>query len=209
MPREIVDITFSTSAGYLKAVDYLLDRIQDEELSRNPNKYAFILVAASAVESIMNNAIILWTHHRFDPSDYKRMASAFLSMNLRGKLDSFVFFVSDSQYVSDNESKIYKQLSELIKVRNEVAHAKYFPHECKLEIEESDEGHPSIELPSKLRAALNDTPLSVAYEQCCNYRAALHHLHEILTEFDGNEGLEQSKFCRRAAQPIMPPDLSR
>ncbi|MBK9349335.1 MAG: hypothetical protein IPN05_03705, partial [Sulfuritalea sp.] len=208
-PREIVDITFSTSAGYLKSVDYLLDHIQDEDSSRNPNKYAFVLVAASALESILNNAVIYWAHHRFGRGDYKRMASAFLSMSLRGKLDSFVFLASDSEFISNNESATYQQLSELIRVRNEVAHAKDFPRECELEIEETEEGHLSFELPTKLRDALNDTPLSVAYEQCCGYRAALHHLHEILTEFEGNEGLAQSEFCKRAAQPINPPDAAR
>ena len=139
MPREIVDITFSTSAGYLKSVDYLLDHIQDEDSSRNPNKYAFVLVAASALESILNNAVIYWAHHRFGRGDYKRMASAFLSMSLRGKLDSFVFLASDSEFISNNESATYQQLSELIRVRNEVAHAKDFPRECELEIEETEE----------------------------------------------------------------------
>jgi len=129
-------------------------------------------------------------------------------MNLRGKLDSIVFLVSNGQYISDNESKTYQQLSELIKVRNEVAHAKDFFHECELEIEENDEGHLSFEVPSNLRTVLNDTPLSVAYDQCCSYRAALHHLHQILTEFNENGCFETSEFCRKAVQPIIPPDAA-
>lgn len=203
---EFFNITFSSSAGYLKAVDYLLDHIQDKEPSRNPNKYAFILVAASALESIINNSIIFWAHHHFNQSDYKRMASAFLSMSLRGKLDSYIHLISDGQYTTNNESETYRQLSELIKVRNKVAHAKDFYYECELEIEEHEDGHMSFEVPSKLREILSDTPLSLAHEQCCNYQTALHHLHDMVMEYNDPDGFEASDFCKKVAQQGAPGD---
>jgi hypothetical protein len=202
--KETVNITFSSSGGYLKAVDYLLDHIQDEEVFRNPNKYAFILVAASALESIINNAIIFWAHHHFNPKDYKRMASAFISMSLRGKLDSYIHLVSDGQYVTNNESEAYQVLSELIKVRNEVAHAKDFFHECELETEEHEDGHLSFEVPNRLKDILSDTPLSLAQDQCVKCQAALHHLREMVTEYNDPVGFDTSDFCKKVAQQGVP-----
>lgn len=64
--KTIMHLTFNSSTGYLGAVDYLLEHILDKEHNRNSNKYAFILVAASALESIINNAIIFWAHNYFE-----------------------------------------------------------------------------------------------------------------------------------------------
>lgn len=204
MANTIMHLTFDSSAGYLGAVDYLLEHIRHKEHDRNSNKYAFILVAASALESIINNAIIFWAHNYFEEKDYKRMASAFLSMSLRGKLDSYVHIVSDGQYTTNNESPIYRQLSELIKVRNEVAHAKDFYHKYELEMEEHGDGHLTFEIPGEFKKILEGSPLSIAYDQCLQYQVALHHLHDLVEQYNEPESFESSILCKKVTQQDAP-----
>jgi len=212
MPKEQVNITLSSSAGYLKSVDYMLDHINDKNNTHNPNKYAFILVAASALESILNNGIIWWAHNRFPMDDYKRMASAFHSMSLRAKLDAFIYVISNSEYITNNESNIYQQLSELIKVRNEVAHKKDFFRVIELDIDEDKEGTLGFEVPDELKSFLSDTPLSLAVEQCKNYRHALNHLHDLITGHENDIHFKDSELCKKitqqSAQPVAAKDAA-
>lgn len=204
MARQRISFTFSSVSGYLSAVDYLLDHINDREHIQNPNKYAFILVASAALEAILNEAIIWWASKHFPVGDHKRMATSFLSMNLRGKLDAAIHLLSDGQYISNNQSTIYKRLSELIKVRNEVAHSKNFFHESELEFEEHGDGHFTFEIPDTMARILGDTPLSQATEQCTGYRDALHKLHDLIAGGHGSLDFDTSQFCKKAAQQNAP-----
>lgn len=198
--KHLMNIAFSSPTGYLTAVDYLLDHIKDTEQIRNPNKYAFILLAASALEAILNDAIIWWAHDRFQRSDYKRMSTAFLSMSLRGKLDAVIHLLSDGQYISNNESPMYQQLSELVKVRNEVAHSKNFFHEAELDIEEHEDGHLWFKMPDTMMGIFSDTPLTQAFEQCSGYRNSLHELHGLIAGGSGSLNFASLQFCKKVTQ---------
>lgn len=191
---------FESSAGYLQAVDYLLSHIQDEDIFHNPNKYAFILVAASALESILSDTIIVWAHGRFDSIDEKRMATAFLTMSLRGKLDAFIHLVTDGEYTTNNQNVIYRDLSDLIKVRNEVAHAKEFFFECDIEWVVDEAGQAAFALPDKVMEAQRDAPVALAFEQCRRYQTALHQLRELVSHEVGLDRIKASAFCKLVTQ---------
>ena len=69
-------------------------------------------------------------------------------MNLGKKLDALGFLLSSGKFITDNESKIYQTLVNLIKLRNEVAHSKDFYKETDIEYGELDEdGGRSFRLP--------------------------------------------------------------
>jgi len=107
----------TSGKNLLESSSCLLNHIDDVEIIRNPNKLSFILTLAATFEATINDAIVVWAHQLFPNSDYKRHATAFLSMNLMKKLDALGFLLSSGDFITDNESKIYQSLSKLVKLQ--------------------------------------------------------------------------------------------
>ena len=82
----------------------------------------FVVTCAAALECSLNDAII----GGFSEVDPRRtsLVSAYLSMSLRGKLDAIVPLLTDNSYRVNGDHKIYKDLAELIRLRNRLVHNK-------------------------------------------------------------------------------------
>ena len=160
-----------------------MSHTEDNDVLFNSNKYSFILVAAASLESLLNEGIISWAFQLFPKGDHKRHATAFLSMNLGKKLDALGFLLSSGKFITDNESKIYQTLVNLIKLRNEVAHSKDFYKETDIEYGELDEdGGRSFRLPYDISKLMNNHPLSIEQEKCQFIVSSLKHLEAVLRE---------------------------
>lgn len=174
---------FTSSKGLIESAEYLLAHTEDNDVLFNSNKYSFILVAAASLESLLNEGIISWAFQLFPKGDHKRHATAFLSMNLGKKLDALGFLLSSGKFITDNESKIYQTLVNLIKLRNEVAHSKDFYKETDIDYADPDEdGGRSFRLPYDISKLMNNHPLSIEQEQCQFIVSSLKHLEAVLHE---------------------------
>jgi len=174
---------FSSDKGLLESTEYLLNHTEDDGLLYNSNKYSFILVSAASLESLLNEGIICWAHKLFSSGDYKRHATAFLSMNLGKKLDALGFLLSSGKFITDNTSQTYQALAGLIKLRNAVAHSKDFYKEVDIELGPlEDDGGRSFRLPYDISNYLESHPLSLNQENCKLIFNSLKHLEGILNE---------------------------
>jgi hypothetical protein len=173
--------TFNSAKGLIESSEYLLDHVEDGEIFKNHNKYSFILVSAASLESLLNDGIISWAWQTFPKDDYKRQATAFLSMNLGKKIDALGFLLSSGKYITDNTHDIYQTLTNLIKLRNEVAHSKDFFVETEVEYGPVEEdGSRSFSFPPDIAKKMERTPLNIDNEQCKSIVNAIKHLEGIL-----------------------------
>ncbi|HCM0830445.1 hypothetical protein HJ170_22680 [Vibrio parahaemolyticus] len=170
----------SSSKGLLDSAEYLYDHIEDDDYSRNPNKYAFILSCAAALESMLNDGIVSWAFHTFPRDHYKRHATAFLSMNLGKKLDALGYLFSTGTCITDNTSQQYQTLISLIKLRNEVAHSKdFFIDNGTVEVGYDDEVR-SYQFSNDVISKFNKSPLSIEREKCADILGSLKDLWAVL-----------------------------
>lgn len=144
-------LSFETSGYILKAAENLVGLFSEEELLINPNRLAFVLTISAFVEARLNEAIIHWGEIGSEIIEGNRHAKAFLSMNLRAKMDSIFFLVSGGEYVTNTYCKEYQELSRLIKIRNEVAHSTPFHSEIDIEYKDYEDfaGAKSFKLSSE------------------------------------------------------------
>lgn len=138
--KQLFKIQYASS--YLGSVEMLLNHLKEEKLSLNPYKIPMIVTSAAALETILNEAIIVECRHRFPKNDIKRLTNAQLGMSLGGKLDNLGWLLTDNAFVMNNESEIYQCLKSLIKYRNEVMHRKehYKEVEWEVEYEQTEKG---------------------------------------------------------------------
>ena len=126
----------------LRAANDLLGKLKD---GNDPNKYPYILCSAVALECMLNLVIVEWCVQEYSESDYKKQADAFLSMNLRSKLNTIGMFSSKSKYIINNQSPHYQVLSKLISLRNEVAHTKEFYADLEVALNKSSPSDIDVE----------------------------------------------------------------
>ena len=123
------------ASSYLSAVEKLLEHLKKDESLLNPYKIPMIVTSAAALETILNEAIIIECASRFPNKDIKRITNAHLGMALGGKLDNLGWLLTDNKHVINNESEIYQCLKSIIKYRNEVMHRKEYYKEVEWEVE--------------------------------------------------------------------------
>lgn len=179
---ETLSFAFSSADGLMRSANYLLDHMDDDGPKRNPNKYSFILVAAAAMESMLNDGIVSWAHGAFPKVDYKRHASAFLGMSLRGKLDVIGHLISGGSHLTDNSSETYQYLSDLVSLRNQVAHSKDFFTEAEVEIVTDSDGNKAFEFPEEIAKKFEKSPLIFERDQYVSIYTSLYMLFEVLNQ---------------------------
>ena len=171
------------SVNYQDCLAKLATQVEHGDALENPLVVPFILTCAAALEAKLNDEIISWAWDTFDREDYKRIAVAYLSMNLRGKLDSLVPLISKNLYAFDKSSKDYQALTQLISQRNSLVHDKSFYEEVTIEIER-DEGIVGLEdarirFPDGHLESLMKSPYRTANaKECQQYYKAIKALDE-------------------------------
>lgn len=132
--KQLFKVQYGSS--YSNSVAALLEQFQKNEGPHNPYKILLIITCAAALETILNEAIIVECRHRFPEKDVKRITNSHLGMSLGGKLDNLGWLLTDNAYIMNNESAIYQCLRSIIKYRNEIMHLKAYYQEVEWEVSE-------------------------------------------------------------------------
>ncbi len=134
--KQLFKVHFGSS--YIESVRVLLERFNEHDGPLNPYSIPLIITSAAALETILNEAIIVECRHRFPEKDIKRITNSHLGMSLGGKLDNLGWLLTDNEFIMNNESKIYQCLRNIIKYRNEIMHLKAYFKEVEWEISEEE-----------------------------------------------------------------------
>lgn len=161
-----------TSAVFGDILDALSADLGTGNAPQNPKVLPFILTCAAALEAKLNDHFVSHAFDSFSRDHYKRVASAFLTMSLRGKLDVVVPTLTNSRFTINPNSKAYRDLSRLITVRNEIVHSKSFYEEIEIQMEEERIRLPEAFL-EKLMAA---TIRKLSVEDCAEFHQAMKSL---------------------------------
>jgi hypothetical protein len=101
------------------------------------------------MEARLNEALNDWGRFFSSIESGAKHANAFLSMNLRSKLDTIFFIYTNGEYITNIESKEYQYLARLVSIRNQVAHSKPFTVETDIEFHDEEDGSHSFQLPAE------------------------------------------------------------
>ena len=136
----------------------------------------FVVTAAAALECLLNDNLIMHSNYVFGLSSNNQFARAFLSMSLRGKLDTIIPLLTSNRYVMRHDNSTYQQLSRLIRLRNDLMHGKSAVKEHDVSIQHYDQegiGF-SVELP---KMAYQD----IDANDCATFLRALKELNGLLS----------------------------
>ena len=103
----------------------------------------FAVTSAAALECMLNDSLVMYANYIVGLGSDKAFEKAFLSMSLRGKLDTAITLLSRNLFVIRHNTSIYQQLSKLIKIRNDLMHGKSFFDKQDVDVDHKSDG-PSI-----------------------------------------------------------------
>jgi hypothetical protein len=163
---------------YLEVLDDLRSSwaVSDERTPKPSSLIPFVVTAAAALECLLNDNLIMHCQYVFGLNPNDKFANAFLSMSLRGKLETIIPLLTNNKYVIRRDSPIYRQLNRLVKLRNDLMHGKSFLKEHDVSIEHSESGGFgfSIKLP---KMAYQE----IGQKDCFTFLRALQELDNLLS----------------------------
>lgn len=162
---------------YLK----VLEQLQSSWIASHNTAYVssslipFVITAAAALECLLNDTLIMHSSYVFGLNPNNKFAKAFLSMTLRGKLDTIVPLVTGNKYIIRHDKPTYQKLSQLIKLRNNLMHGKSFvtEHDVSINYHEPNEVEFSIELQMPYEG--------ITADGCASFLAELQRLDKLLS----------------------------
>lgn len=101
--------------------------------------FGFFTLCAATLEYSLNFILADYCIDKFGIDKYKTYLDEFISLKFKNKLLMTPHIVSDGKYVMNEDCKAFKQLSELINLRNRVLHNKEFLNEFTLPLNLKEE----------------------------------------------------------------------
>lgn len=125
--EKIVVIKFEEfGEQYLKILEGLLDTMGwGYEDSKKFLRVPFVITSASTLECILNDTIKKHFSDKFGVENSNLLLNkGLLAIPLRGKLNNIVSMLTGYKFVINRNHKVYRDLNELIKLRNDLVHKK-------------------------------------------------------------------------------------
>lgn len=143
----------------------------------------FVITCAAALEAMLNDCLIKHAFENFDAENYRKIAEALVSINLRGKLDSIVSLVSYNKFMIKKDSRNYQQLIRIISLRNFLMHGKSFLNQYNVSIRDLRKGKISIRMPMR-----NKQKINLSINECTQFLKALQAFDHVLWSESWDEG---------------------
>jgi len=122
-----------TEAYYTKlraAYTDILNDVKSEYLY-----FGFFTLCASTLEYSLNFILAYYCIDKFSPDNYKSYCEEYIGLRFRNKLLMIPHIISDGKYMLNENHPSFKQLENLITLRNRMLHNKEFLKEFDLAIE--------------------------------------------------------------------------
>lgn len=177
------------SAVYGDILSRLVPEVQSGDWHSNPLILPFTFTCAAALEARLNDHLVAHAFSTYSAQDYRRHAEAFLSMNLRGKLDTLVPLLSNNRFVLRTDSNAYKSLARLISLRNDLVHSKSFFEK----VVSWDEDGENLQIDKEIQDKMRKRRMrSVDSAQCNAFYSALKSLDEDFLYPNENRALSSN-----------------
>jgi hypothetical protein len=116
-----------TETYYEKLRAAYKDILDDKQ--RDYSHFAFFTLCASTLEYSLNFILTDYCVDKYGPNKYKPFAEGYISISFAKKLLMTPSIVSDGKLTFNDDHKSYKNLLELISLRNKILHNKEFLRE--------------------------------------------------------------------------------
>ncbi len=88
--------------------------------------FSFVTLCASTLEYSLNFILACYCVDSFSIESYRNYLEQFISIKFRNKILLLPHIISDGKFILNEDSQTFKQLSELVAVRNKILHNKEF-----------------------------------------------------------------------------------
>lgn len=147
--------------------------------------FGFFTLCASTLEYSLNLMLADYCIDKFGPENYKTYCKEYVGLSFRNKLLMIPHIVSDGKYMLNENHPSFKQLEDLITLRNRILHNKEFLKEINIPIQgELVDGNIIVpaeksEIEFSIDVATNyiDT---LTKEKCINYGNALGDFKQFI-----------------------------
>ena len=112
------------SIHYGNVCDNLINLMKGGREKVNDYGLPFTISLVSALESNLNDWLIMDTFNKHGPENYENIVNGYMSMSIKNKYRTAVAVMTDNHFQIIEDSSIVKSLDELIEVRNKFVHAK-------------------------------------------------------------------------------------
>lgn len=140
--------------------------------------FGFFTLCASTLEYSLNLMLADYCIDKFGPENYKTYCKEYMGLSFRNKLIMIPHIVSDGKYMLNENHPSFKQLEDLITLRNRILHNKEFLKELNIPIKgELVDGNIIVpseksEIEFSIDVATNYVDI-LTKEKCINYGNAL------------------------------------
>lgn len=195
MAKEPVAINFPKSNLYMEVLEGMAQSIDGDQKLKQTLAVPFVLTCGASLECLLNDRIISDLWEVWFDDHYRPIVDGYLSMGLRGKLDTVVPLLTDNKFMINRSHPNYQALTELITQRNRIAHNKSFFEEVEFDFEKDDiAGSRSFTLPQWFAKKMRDVTFELATgPRPLNYLTALKHFQSAFfktyrdKDFQGND----------------------
>ena len=161
---EPVGILYRYSNHYFSALETLRKLMQSLEDERTGLVLPFTITCAATLESLLNDHIVSELWEEWTEDHYKQLSESYLTMSLRGKLDSIVSLLTHNRFLINRDHKIYCRLAALVSLRNKLVHKKSFMEEYMFEFHEDEQGIMQMRSPSLSQPKFKDITMGIEAE---------------------------------------------
>lgn len=177
--RTVLATTMKNQSSTFRAcLNSLAPQVSEGDSTSNFLVVPFVLTCAATLEATLNDQLVTWAFRVYERSEYKRVAEAYLTMSLRGKLDIIVPHLSYDKYIFDKTSADYRALGDLISRRNKLVHSKSFYEDEKITVSDTDPFE--IEMsPTQLERWMQSLFYGTHSKHCVEYHNAIIALDEL------------------------------
>lgn len=178
--------------SYITDLNIILPSLDPKNKTAHAHLVSFVIMCAATLEAILNDEIVSWAFSSFPKDRYKAAADALLSMSFRGKLDFIVPLLTGNSFLIKTGSDDYKNLSQLIRRRNELMHSRSYYQSLGPDFPGDKYENSAILLVDPIDAKnLNSKREDVTREECLLYFNSLEAMYKnILYPLDEDRLVE-------------------
>jgi hypothetical protein len=153
--------------------------------------FGFFSLCASTLEYSLNFLLSDYCVYKFGHDKYRPYTEAYINLPFNKKLLLIPFILSDGKLIFDEKNSSFKNLNELISLRNKILHNKEFLQE--FDFPKIDKQYKEKKISFQLKAGPNHID-TLTKSKCISFGKSLREFKNYVMTPGINEGLKENKM---------------